>query len=316
MGDTVGFLAKIHIYCFLLSYLVSLGCEILQAFRKHSVATRVVLIGVTTAGLLAHTAFLLTRSTASGLPPLLTSQQDWLLVLAWIGSLLYLVLMVLHRQMAHGLFLLPAIVLLIVIALFVSPHSTGHLDQLALRRLGMFHAASLVLGIAAVVGAGISGVMYLMHHQRLRNRSGWLQRLALPSLEVLTGVNRWMVVFSVPCLTIGLVTGFILIFWSRAPDAANFISWSDPTIVTTVLVWVSMIIVLIRVLLNPHQTGKAVAQLSILSGGFLLTTVLGPMILSGSGNLSTFHSGSSEQSSLDRDDTLAVPNVGQREGSQ
>ena len=82
------------------------------------------------------------------------------------------------------------------------------------------------------------------------------------------------------------------------------------------LVWVAMIIVLIRVLLSPHQTGKAVAQLSILSGGFLLTTVLGPMILSGSGNLSTFHSGSSAHSILDRADTIAVPDIGQQEASQ
>ena len=116
--------------------------------------------------------------------------------------------------------------------------------------------------------------------------------MALPSLENLTAVNRWTVVFSVPCLTIGLVTGFILIFWSRSANAGNSIRWSDPTIITTVIVWIAMIVVLVRVLVGSHQTGKSVAQLSLLSAGFLLTTVLGPMILSGSGNLSTFHSGS------------------------
>ncbi|HQZ65718.1 MAG TPA: cytochrome c biogenesis protein CcsA [Planctomycetaceae bacterium] len=312
----MAFLAQIQIYCFLMSYAVSLVCEAWLLVRRQSALARGVILAFTVAGFFAHTVYLITRSQAAGLPPLLSSQQDWLLVLAWIGALLYLALLVVNPQFAHGLFMLPAILLLIIVAVFVSRHSTGHLDQLALRRLGMFHAASLVLGIAAVVGAAITGLMYLLHHQRLRNRSGWLQRLPLPSLEVLTGVNRWMVVFSVPCLTIGLVTGFILIFVSRARDSANFISWTDPTIVTTVLVWVAMIIVLIRVLLSPHQTGKAVAQLSILSGGFLLTTVLGPMILSGSGNLSTFHSGSSEQSSLDRGDTLAVPDIGQQEASQ
>jgi hypothetical protein len=201
-------------------------------------------------------------------------------------------LLLTHRQMAHGVFMLPAILLLVIVAVFVSRQATGHLDQLALRRLGMFHAASLVLGIAAVVGAAISGLMYLLHHHRLRSRTGWLQRLTLPSLENLTAVNRWMVVFSVPCLTIGLVTGFVLIFWSRSIHAGNFIRWTDPTIITTVIVWVAMIVLLIRVLAGSHQTGKSVAQLSLLSAGFLLTTVLGPMILSGSGNLSSFHSGS------------------------
>ena len=288
----MGFLAQVQIYCFLMSYAVSLIGEGWLVLRRQSSLARVIVLAFTLAGFLAHTAYLITRSQTAGLPPLLSSQQDWLLVLAWIGAFLYLILLITHPQLAHGLFMLPAILLLVTVAIFVSRQATGNLDQLAVRRLGMFHASSLVLGIAAVVGAAISGLMYLLHHHRLRSRSGWLQKLTLPSLENLTAVNRWMVVFSVPCLTIGLVTGFILIFWSRSTDAGNSIRWTDPTIITTVIVWVAMIVVLIRVLASSHQTGKAVAQLSLLSAGFLLTTVLGPMILSGSGNLSTFHSGS------------------------
>ena len=288
----MSFLAQVQIYCFLMSYAVSLIGETWLVLRRQSSLVRFVVFTFTVAGFLAHSAYLITRSQSAGLPPLLSSQQDWLLVLAWIGGLLYLVLLLTHRPWAHGVFMLPAILLLVIVAVFVSREATGNLDQLALRRLGMFHAASLVLGIAAVVGAAISGLMYLLHHQRLRSRSGWLQRLALPSLENLTAVNRWTVVFSVPCLTIGLVTGFILIFWSRSANAGNSIRWSDPTIITTVIVWIAMIVVLVRVLVGSHQTGKSVAQLSLLSAGFLLTTVLGPMILSGSGNLSTFHSGS------------------------
>jgi hypothetical protein len=288
----LAFFAQIQIYCFLFSYVVALVCEVALLHRKSAVVTRWILFGFSGAGFFAHTAYLITRSQVAGLPPLLSSQQDWLLVLAWIGALLYVVLLLTHRHLAHGLFMLPAILLLVTVAIFVSRQATGNLDQLAVRRLGMFHAASIVLGIAAVVGAAISGLMYLLHHQRLRSRSGWLQKVTLPSLENLTSVNRWMVVFSVPCLTIGLVTGFVLIFWSRGSNAANAIRWTDPTILTTVIVWIAMITVLIRVLASTHQTGKAVAQLSLLSAGFLMTTVLGPMILSGSGNLSTFHSGS------------------------
>ncbi len=288
----MGFLAQVQIYCFLMSYAASLIGEVWLLQHRQSTLARVVIIAFTAAGFLAHTAYLVTQSQAAGLPPLLSSQQDWLLVLAWIGALLYMVLLLTHRQLAHGVFMLPAILLLVIVAVFVSQKTTGNLDQLALRRLKMFHAASLVLGIAAVVGAAISGLMYLLHHHRLRSRTGWLQKLALPSLENLTAVNRWMVVFSVPCLTIGLVTGFILIFWSRSANAGNSIRWTDPTIITTVIVWVAMIVLLVRVLAGSHQTGKSVAQLSLLSAGFLLTTVLGPMILSGSGNLSTFHSGS------------------------
>ncbi len=283
------FLAQVQIYCFLMSYLVSLFGEAFLLLRRNSAVTRIVVIIFTLAGFVAHTSFLVTRSSTSGLPPLLTSQQDWLLVLAWLGSFLYLILLLTHRQLAHGIFMLPAILLLVLVAIFVSDQASGNLQELAMRRWGMFHAASLVLGIGAVVGASISGLMYLLHHQRLRSRSSWLHRLSLPSLENLSAWNRWMVVFSVPCLTIGLLTGFLLISWSHSLRLNQSIAWTDPTILTTVVVWLAMVVFLVRLLGSTHQTGKSVAQLSLLSGGFLLIAVLGPMLLAGAGNLDTFH---------------------------
>ncbi|MFM7058727.1 MAG: cytochrome c biogenesis protein CcsA [Planctomycetota bacterium] len=284
-------LAQVQIYCFLFSYLTALAAELAQLLRKPTPATRLVSVGFTTAGFIAHTSFLLTRARTAGLPPLLTSQQDWLLVLAWIGSLLYLSLLLIRPQLAIGVFMLPAILLLVVFAEFASSQSAGSLREAALRRWGMFHAASLVLGVAAVAGAALSGLMYLLHHQRLRVRSGWLQRLNLPSLENLSAINRWMVVFSVPCLTIGLLTGFLLIALSRNIRQQTNIHWYDPAIITTVLVWLSAIAILIRVLRSDRQTGRAVAQLSFLSGALLLLAVLGPMLLAGRAGLNTIHGG-------------------------
>ncbi len=299
----MAFLAQVHIFCFLLSYLVSLCFEIVLVLRRAGATARLLIVCFASAGFIAHTAYLVTRSQKVGLPPLLTSQQDWLLVLAWLGSLLYLILLVTQRQVAHGLFMLPAILLLIGVAIFVSDQGSGNLQQMAMRRWGMFHATSLVLGIGAVAGASISGLMYLLHHHRLRSRSPWLQNLTLPSLENLTVWNRWLVVFSVPCLTIGLLTGFLLILWSRSADGSRSISWTDPTILTTIVVWLAMVILLARLLSSSHQTGKAVAQLSFLSGGFLLITVLGPMLLAGSGNLDTFHGRPrAEKDSIERSD--------------
>jgi len=284
----VGFLEKVHIYCFLLSYLGSLGFEFLLLLRKPASFLRSLAIAFAAAGFLAHTSFLLTRSRVEDLPPLLTSQQDWLLVLAWLGALLYLILVVSHRQLAHGLFLLPAMLLLVTAALFASPQAAGTLREVSLRRWGMFHAASLVLGIAAVAGAALSGLMYVLHHQRLRNRSRFLMRLTLPSLENLAAWNRWMVLFSVPCLTVGLLTGFLLISMSRDARQAG-IPWEDPTIVTTIVVWLAMVAVLIRTMKAAQQPGRSVAMLSFLSGGFLLLTVLGPMLLAGAGSLNSIH---------------------------
>ncbi|MFN9718459.1 MAG: hypothetical protein ACK58L_07190, partial [Planctomycetota bacterium] len=107
---------------------------------------------------------------------------------------------------------------------------------------------------------------------------------------------------SVPCLTIGLLTGFLLIAISPSRNAKDAIAWTDPTIVTTVLVWLGMVVVLLRLLSSSKQTGKAVAQLSLLSGGFLLVSILGPMILSGAGSLTTFHGRSA--SAIDESESL------------
>jgi hypothetical protein len=288
----MAFLAQVQIYCFLFSYLTALAAELAQLLRKPAPSTRVIILGFTTAGFIAHTSFLLTRARDAGLPPLLTSQQDWLLVLAWLGSLLYLILLLTRQQLATGIFMLPAILLLVVAAEFASSQSAGSLRESALRRWGMFHAASLVLGVAAVAGAALSGLMYLLHHQRLRARSGWLQRLALPSLENLSTINRWMVVFSVPCLTIGLLTGFLLIALSRTIRQQAQFPWDDPAVITTILVWLSAIAVLVRVLRSDRQTGRAVAQLSFLSGAFLLLAILGPMLIAGRAGLNTIHGGS------------------------
>ena len=89
--------------------------------------------------------------------------------------------------------------------------------------------------------------------------------------------------------------------------ASESISWWDPTIITTVFVWLAMVLFLGRLLKGAHQTGKSVAQLSLLSGGFLIVAVLGPMLLAGSGNLNTFHgrprSTSSDNSSEKKKDT-------------
>jgi ABC-type transport system involved in cytochrome c biogenesis permease subunit len=287
----MAFLTQVQIYCFLFSYLTALAAELAQLFKKPASTLRFIIVGFTAAGFIAHTSYLLARARSAGLPPLLSSQQDWLLVLAWLGSLLYLILLLTRQQLAIGVFILPAVLVLVVSAEFASSQSAGSLREAAQRRWGMFHVTSLVLGVAAVAGAALSGLMYLLHHQRLRARSGWLQRLALPSLEHLTTINRWMVILSVPCLTIGLITGFLLIALRQNTHQQPQIPWNDPAIITTIVVWICAIAVLIRVLRSSRQTGRSVAQLSFLSGALLLLAILGLTLLSGRAGLNTIHGG-------------------------
>lgn len=115
----MNFLAQVQISCFFFSYLVSFGLEIYRMARQRTAVSRWLLLAFTSAGLLArHFAYLLTRSRQLGINPLMSSGQDWLLVLAWIGVVLYLILSAAHDRLGHGLFMLPAVLMLVAVAVF------------------------------------------------------------------------------------------------------------------------------------------------------------------------------------------------------
>lgn len=274
----MAFLSKVHLSCFLLSYLVAFGGEIFQLVRSRSGVTRGVLIAAAVAGLIAHTAYLVTRSANSGLPPLVGSSHDWLLVLAWLGATLYLLALTMREGITLGLFLLPVVVGLIAMALFVdSDAAADEIRQVATHRWGMLHAATLVIGLGCVAAAIICAVMYMLQYQKLRGKTSWMHRLKLPSLESLTSTNRWLVIGTVLMLTIGLATGFILAF-DKSADAFR---WSDPIVAGTIVVWVIMVVAFAWLLKSKEQTGRQVARLTLLAGGFLLFTVFGLMLVSG-----------------------------------
>lgn len=279
-GSTVGFLSQVHLSCFLLSYLVAFGGELFQVLRSRTGLSRGILLTFGLGGLVAHTAYLVNRSSISGLPPLVGSSHDWLLVLAWLGGFLYVLAVTTRQKLAIGLFLLPIMVGLIVMATFVDDATEASLRQLAAHRWGMLHAATLVIGMGAVAAATICALMYLLQYQKLRGKTSIVHRLQLPSLETLTSINHWLVVATVVMLTVGLVTGFILAAMKRNDVSSSF-RWSDPVVVGTTLIWVAMVAALAWLLTRKEQSGRQVAKLTFLAGGFLLLTIFGLMLLSG-----------------------------------
>jgi ABC-type transport system involved in cytochrome c biogenesis permease subunit len=205
------------------------------------------------------------------------SSHDWLLVLAWLGIVFYLVILATQERITLGLFLLPVIIGLVVMSTFVDSEAVEEARRLARRRWGMLHAATLVIGIGCVSAATICALMYLLQHQKLRGRSSWVHRLQLPNLEKLTSVNRWLVIGTVAMLTVGLATGYIV----AATAAKDEFNWSDPIIAGTTIVWAIMTLTLGWLLTQKEQTGRQVARMTLLAGGFLLLTIFGLMLLSG-----------------------------------
>ena len=78
-------------------------------------------------------------------------------------------------------------------------------------------------------------------------------------------------------LTVGLVTGFVLSIQSSGQP----FQWTDPIVAGTVIVWGLMVTTFVWQIRHPDESGRKVARLTLLAGGFLLLTVFGLMLLSG-----------------------------------
>lgn len=298
------FLSKVQLSCFLLSYLVAFGGELFQLLRRRTGFTRGLLITVAAAGLLAHSAYLYNRSSTSGLPPLVGSSHDWLLVLAWLGAVIYTLTVCFQARVAISLFILPILIALVLMAVFVDDSRQAVDKAAASYRWGILHASTLVLGMGSVAAATLCAFMYLLQFQKLRGGKSWLHRIQLPSLEKLTSLNRMLVVVTVLMLTIGLVTGLIL-GSSGVKSADSTFQWSDPLVISTVGIWLCLVGYLAWLLPQKEQTGRQVARLTFLAGGFLLLTIFGLVLLSG-GVHGSSSSSDAEVSSVHSDDASSL----------
>ena len=281
-------MSNVNLSCFLISYLVAFGLEVTRLLRRGAIH-RGVMLGFGWAGLVAHTIYLFVRSDKLGLPPLKSSAQDWMLVLAWLGVFVYMVLATRDRDLAIGLFMLPLVIALIVAAVFGSSEPNSMVVAgVGSHRLVMLHVSALVIGAAGVLFSLVSSLMYLFQHRRLRHKTTIQTGLRLPNLERLGTLNRYSVMYSVPVLTIGLIAGFVLAIRAEESVEGSGFSISDPTVIVSGLVWLVMVGLLLWLLRSKRPAGRRVAWLTIWSCGFLLATLA--VSLTAREQFSTFHS--------------------------
>ena len=111
-------LYKISITCFAASYLVVFALEISRVFFDASIR-KFVRVTFATAGLFAHTVYLIMQGMleidATGI--WLNSWFAWCLATAWVLAAAYLWISVRQSKSVLGLFLLPAILVLIAVGI-------------------------------------------------------------------------------------------------------------------------------------------------------------------------------------------------------
>ena len=272
-------LENVTVFCFFASYVCALILEFTQ-FLKQSSVLRWSSFGLTVAGLVAQTIYLVERSRHTDLPPLLGSTHDWLLVSAWLVVALYLGLKTWNRELSAGIFVMPIVILLVAASRFVSDSPNPRVEQNNYW-WSMAHASLWVFGILGVVLAMVVSLMYLMQHYRLKNKRAELPALHLLSLERLSKLNWWLIILSVPLLTLGMITGLWMSYLSQSSERP--VNLVNVEFFANFAIWGAMAFLFGWLVRTKGTAGRLVAWRTMLACGFLLATLLAMKLLSTDG---------------------------------
>ncbi|HEV3260172.1 MAG TPA: cytochrome c biogenesis protein CcsA [Gemmataceae bacterium] len=263
---------RITVFCFGASYACALVLELVQLCWPRPVQ-RWLATGFAGAGLLAHTLFLLAR------PPALASPFWSMLFLAWILAVFYLYGSVHHRRVAWGVFVLPVVLGLTVLAGRLdrpeaAPEASWWHGLLSIRGEAFWVTAHIGLLLLAAVGVCVgfvASVMYLVQAWRLKAKMLPGQGVRLLSLERLEAMNRRAVNLAFPLLTAGVLVGAALML--QRPDQLR--EWSDPKVWGAMVLWV-VFAILFYLRYGVHVRGRRLALLTIMAFALLVFTLAAP----------------------------------------
>jgi ABC-type uncharacterized transport system permease subunit len=275
---------KTTVICFLASYTLAFACEVGQLKWRHAVG-RIVSLVLAIAGLVAHTLYLMHRSSQSDLPPLLSSAHDWLLVVAWLAVLVYLFVSLAGGVLGTGLVLWPVVLVLVVASQFVNTSSSHVLDYH--RNWKMLHASLLGLGTTFVLLGFVLSLLYLWQHRRLKQRQLHNSPVKLPNLELIERLNRWSILTAVPLQTLGIASGFGLSIMAKGGEIP--MTLMDPVVIGGAVTCALMGVLFVWLLTQKRSPGRQVALLTAWACGFLLVTLIGLQMLTAAIGMRSIH---------------------------
>jgi ABC-type uncharacterized transport system permease subunit len=181
---------------------------------------------------------------------------------------------------AVGAFVLPVVVALTALAGTSAPRQPGWGEVWggATAFWGSVHGLLLLAGGVSTCVGFAAALMYLVQADRLKQKRPGRFGFALPSLERSERWNRGAVTLAFPLLTFGLLIGVALGLSARAEAGPAVLPWSDPKVVSALLMWV-VFAVLLHARFRPAMRGRGVVLLTIVAFGFLVFTWVGPEVL-------------------------------------
>jgi ABC-type transport system involved in cytochrome c biogenesis permease subunit len=252
------FLEHTTLLCIVWSYGLALGLELFHLFRPNRPARLLVRL-FAAAGLVAHTVYIFHHA----LP--LTGEPSSLLLLAWVLGIFYLFGAIHHARQAWGVFVLPVVLALVLVAGLVEDSGEKAVISTPpqLRFWAWLHFGLLILGAVGLCVAFVSSVMYLTQSWKLKHKTTPGEGLRLLSLERLETMNRRAINLAFPLFTAGLLIGVFLL--ARTDE----LRWNDPKVLTTAALWL-VFLLLMYLRYGLHVRGRRVAFFTIVAFGLLV----------------------------------------------
>jgi ABC-type uncharacterized transport system permease subunit len=268
-------LSGISTICFAACYAIALGLEVL-GLTSRAAWRRAALIGITAAGVVAHTLYLAYRGVQAGALPASTA-AEWLQLAAWVLAAVYLAALFYLPRTPTGLVLLP-----MVLGLAIGSHWAST-EPLAPERTfdvwGMFHGIMLLLGTVAVCVGFLAGLMYLVQSYALKHVHSSANGLRLPSLEWLERVNSRTLGLSAVLIALGFLSG-VAMSLAEHRGQPTYVLWTDPVVLSlaAMLLWL-IVAEVFRLVYPAARRGRKVAYLTLASFVFLIIALASLMLL-------------------------------------
>jgi cytochrome c-type biogenesis protein CcsB len=202
-----------------------------------------------------------------------TDVRSTLSFYAFLVTLAFFFLYLRYRITSLGLFMLPFVFVLTLISAF---RPVRPFDLSAFRGGWLaVHIGSIILGYTGFFLTFVAAVMYLMQEKQLKSRIPRAVYYRLPSLELCDELYYRSLLFGLPLLTVGILTGFI---WaSRTWNGP----WEfDPKILASLLTWL-IYLVLFSTRVSGSWRGRRAAYVAIFGFAAIMVTFLGVSVLSG-----------------------------------
>jgi cytochrome c-type biogenesis protein CcsB len=223
-------------------------------------------------GLLVHAAaFTIPLIESHRLP--VTDVRTALSFFALLVTLAFFFVYLRYRITALGLFMLP-LVFVLTLTSALRPEASFTSDAFRSGWL-LVHIASVFLGYTGFFLTFVAAAMYLIQERELKSKRPKAFYYRLPSLEVCEELYRRSLLFGLPFLTVGILTGFV---WaSRAWKGP----WEvDPKILASLVTWL-IYLVLFSTQLSGNWRGRRAAYVAIFAFVAIMMTFVGITVLSG-----------------------------------